>query len=112
MDADLGGRTEASGVSTVDGRGQAEASCSFNQQDRTHEYVIWVQAETLQEGIGGGNRTHELGQLNFHERQFNEMDAMEALGALDEAVIEEVVQLTTDPLPFGLGKWLNKGGAE
>jgi hypothetical protein len=43
-------------------------------------------------------------------RQFNEMDAAEALAALDEAGIEEAVQLTADPLPFGPGEWLNKGG--
>jgi hypothetical protein len=39
----------------------------FDEQDRTHGYVLWARAETLQEGIGGGNRTHELGQLNCHE---------------------------------------------
>ncbi len=67
VDADLGGRMAASGVSTVDGQGQAEASFSFDEQDRTHGYVLWVQAETSQEGIGGGDRTHESGQSNCHE---------------------------------------------
>jgi hypothetical protein len=45
-------------------------------------------------------------------RQFDEMDVVEALTALEEAVIKEAVQLTADPLPFGLGKWLNKAGAD
>ncbi len=42
-------------------------------------------------------------------RRFDEMDAVEALAALDKAVIKEAVQLTADPLPFGPGKWLNEG---
>jgi hypothetical protein len=45
-------------------------------------------------------------------RQFDEMDAGEALAALDKAGIEEAVQLTTDPMPFGQGKWLNEGVAD
>ncbi len=45
-------------------------------------------------------------------RRFDKMDAVEALVALDEAVIKEAVQLAADPLPFGPGKWLNKGGAD
>jgi hypothetical protein len=45
-------------------------------------------------------------------RQFNDIDAVEALAALDKAGIEEAVQPTADPLPFGRGKWLNKGVAD
>jgi hypothetical protein len=37
-------------------------------------------------------------------RQFDEMDAAEAIAALDEAGIKEGVQLTADPLPFHPGK--------
>ncbi len=40
------------------------------------------------------------------------MDVVEALAALDKAVIKEAVKLTADPLPFSPGKWLNKGGAD
>jgi hypothetical protein len=43
-------------------------------------------------------------------RRFDGMDAAEALAALDKAGIKEAVQPTTDPLPFGPGKWLNKRG--
>ncbi len=40
------------------------------------------------------------------------MDAEEALAALDKAVVEEAMQLTADPLPFGPGKWLNEALAD
>ncbi len=67
VDADLGRRTAASGVSMVDGQGRAEASCSLDEQDRTHGYALWAQAGTLQEVIRSGDRTHESGQSNCHE---------------------------------------------
>ena len=102
----------ASRVSMVDRQGRAEASCSFHKQDKTHGYVLWVQAECCQRELEVAIEHMSQGDRIAMRRQFNEMDAVEALAAHYKAVIVEAVQLTADPLPFGPGKWLSKGGAD